>query len=91
MAQSKTDCSCGRSYWPNQAWQHERCVQAAVEPQDATNSVPNAVVHNEMVVHKPQSAVVHKRSSDRHKNGDKRKAYKREWMRQRRARATSKA
>ena len=49
-----------------------------------------AVVHNR-VDHQPEpEAVVHnkgpiKRSSDRHKDTEERRAYKREWMRRRRA------
>ena len=78
----KVTCSCGRSYWPNQAWIHERCA-ASVTPvsrssasNDATNGATNAET----------SGAVSERTLNRRKREDY-NAYQRELMRKRRERA----
>lgn len=76
MPEKRICAGCGKDYWLPARWQHDKCV----------------------VVHKPDfggsrisdggsqasGVVVHDRRGDRHRQTDERKAYRREWMRQRR-------
>jgi len=63
-------CSCGRSYWPKQAWAHERCEQKEVPLVAAVvNAVANVVVN---------------RKKDRHKKTPERLEYIRKKMREHR-------
>jgi len=39
----KVTCSCGRSYWPNQAWIHERCAVVATPVSRVATSVTESV------------------------------------------------
>jgi hypothetical protein len=68
------DCvceGCGKEYWRNQAWQHDKCVV-------------HKLVAN-VVVNKPKVVANKDRKKDRHKNKAARLEYARNLMRKRRA------
>jgi len=69
MFQVQQTCACGRKYWPNQVWIHEKC--GVVNHQETVTVATNGP---ELVVN---------RKLDRH-NKEARRQYMREYMRKRR-------
>ena len=63
---------CGESYWPQQQWIHDKC--------ELPSELPTVEIGSSLATNK----VVHSRHG-KYADSEKRKSYRREWMRRRRA------
>ena len=80
----KVLCSCGREYWPMQAWIHARCTKAVND----IPAVQEGVTDEERVVNKTESSAgVSRQVKWQQENRDRYNAKMREAMRKRRERA----
>jgi len=64
-----------------------RCEMARRLEQKVVHTPSHVVVHAEKVVHIPSALVVHTSKHGKYADAEKRKAYRREWMRKKRANA----
>jgi len=76
----KVNCSCGKSYWPNQAWMHDKC---AINDNQSAKVAINKAINSSIEVTKK---IVDGKSANRRDKKDY-NDYMREYMRKKRAEA----
>lgn len=79
----KLTCSCGQSYWPNQAWIHRSHGVANAASEDVANSMANT----SDMANSASNNVANK--TYQYRDAEMRREYQREYMRKKRAKAAA--